>query len=157
MDTSIVVGVIAAASLLVAAAIGAPRIIRDPLSSIAKQVEIYNALPERSAARAALLERIEQQVNRLDNETSARRNPPGIALGVILLVAAGTLTWLVYVAGDWWWVTSPALLLLWMMAVIGMYQGWAKVPRAAGGQSLEYQRRRAERVAAKAGNAPRRP
>ena len=152
MET-IVVGVIAAFALVVGAVIQAPRLIRDPVNSIAKQVEIYNALPDTSPAKAAMLERIEQQVNQLDSESSARRNPSGIVLGLMLLVAAGASTWLVYVAGGWWWLTAPLLLLLWLMGIVGFFQGVEKTPRAANGQALSYQKRQADKAAAKAAAA----
>ena len=149
MNTEVVAGIIAATSLLLAAIIGAPRIIRDPLNPIAKQVEIYNSLPATSSAKAAILERIEQQVNRLDTESSARRNAPGIALGIILLVAGGTTAWLVLIGGGWWWLLSPVSFVLLLMGTVGFFQGAERVPRAANGQSLDYQRRQAEKAAKK--------
>src|SRR6478752_3170550 len=117
--TDIVVGAIAALALIIGAIISAPRLLKDPVSSIAKQAEIYAALPDSSPAKRAILDRIEQQINRLDTESSARRNPYGIFWSSIFVIIAGACTWLVVSAGGWWWLTAPVLAILWLAAGIG--------------------------------------
>lgn len=148
--TDIVVGSIAALALILGAVIGAPRLLKDPVNSIVKQTEIYNALPESSPAKAAILERIEQQVNGLDTEASARRNPYGIFWSVIFIILGAAAGWFVVSTGGWWWIGSPIPFVLLLAGFIALGQSATKVPRAANGQSLEYQRRRVEKAAAKA-------
>lgn len=92
-----------------------------------------------------------EQVDRLDTGNKARRNPSGMALAVLFFVAAAACTWLVWTAGGWWWLTAPVLLFLWLFGIVGLAQSAVVVPRAANGQSLEFQARRAAKAGAKLG------
>ena len=150
MQTELVIGVVAAIAAISAAAIGAPHLRRDMLGELQKLIEIHEALPAHvTEARAAAMRRIEQQISELDDEDVARRNPGGIALGIILAVLAGALTWLVILGEGWWWLASPIPLLLWLMAIISFAQNMVKVPRATNGQSLKYQQKRREKKKAR--------
>ena len=151
MNSEVVVGVIGAGALVLATILGVPRIVKDPLTPIQKQLEIYRALPKDSRAREAILRRIEEQVDNLDSEATARRNPSGIALGVAFILIAGALGWFIWSTGGWWWVLSPVAATAALFGIIGLFQGLEKAPRAANGQTLHYQRRQAEKLAAKAG------
>lgn len=140
MTTELIVGIVAAVALVIAAIIGAPRVIRDPINSLAKQVEIYNALPEGSAAHTKLMRRIEERIDDLDSHEKARRNPMGVALGVSFLIIAAALTWLVWSAGGWWWLSGPLLFILWLMGIVGFAQGIVRAPRTASGSLLKYEK-----------------
>lgn len=153
MSSDVVVGIIGAAALVLATILGVPRIVRDPLTPIQRQLEIYRALPKDSPARESILRRIEEQVESLDSEATARRNPSGIALGVAFILIAVASGWFIWSAGGWWWILSPVAATAALFGVIGLFQGLEKTPRAANGQALHYQRRQAEKLAAKAGRA----
>jgi hypothetical protein len=144
---TIIVGVIAALAVVVGAIISAPRVLRDPLASLEKLVGIYEKLPE-SPVKAQVLQRIEEQVAGLHSETSARRNPGGIMLGIIIFVLAGAVLWPALSYGGWWWLTSPASAFLIICGTVALYQNVPRVPRAANGQTLEYQRKQAEKAEA---------
>ncbi|TFD16603.1 hypothetical protein E3T26_03945 [Cryobacterium sp. TMT1-21] len=115
--------------------------------AIHKLVDIHNALPESSAAKTAILRRIEQQVDQLDTQDTARRNPIGVVLGVLILIVAGAASWLMASTGAWWWLATPGVALLWAAGFIGIGQSLPSVPRAANGQSLDYQSKQADKQA----------
>jgi hypothetical protein len=141
-----VAGVVA----IVAAIIGAPRVLRDPLDSIKKMTEIYNALPEKSSGRPKLLERIEQRINGLDTESTARRNGYGIFWGVFFGAVGFGFLLLILVTGGtaWWWSPLPGISLALGIGIL--VQNAPKVPRAANGQTLKYQAEQAEKAKKKA-------
>jgi hypothetical protein len=88
------------------------------LIAIHKLVDIHNALPESSEAKTAILRRIEQQVDQLDTQDTARRNPIGVALGVLILIVAGAASWLMASTGAWWWLATQGVAILWAPPVI---------------------------------------
>ena len=123
--------------------------LRDPLTSLEKLVGIYGKLPDSSPAKAQVLRRIEEQVTGLHSETAARRNPGGIMLGIIIFVLAAATIYPAVFFGGWWWLTSPVAAFLIICGCIALYQNLPRVPRAANGQTLEYQQKQAEKAAGK--------
>jgi hypothetical protein len=150
VDIDLVVAIIAGVALVIGAAIGAPRVLRDPLNSIVKLVEIWDRLPDSSAAKQQILDRIEQQVSQLDTEDRARRNGPGIALAVVFYVLAFSSGWFIVSAGGLWWIGSAVPLFILICAIILTSQNATKVPRASNGQTLQYQKEQLEKAAIKA-------
>jgi len=150
---------VAGAVVIVAAIMGAPRALRDLLDGIKKVTEIYNALPAISAGRPNLLERIEQRINGLDTESTARRNGYDIfwvfvfaTVGVIFLVLIGATGG---VAWWWWWCPLPVLSLI--VGILILAQNTTKVPRAANGQTLKHQAEQAAKKSAAAGSSSELP
>jgi hypothetical protein len=146
-----IVGVAVAGAVgIVAAIIGAPRALRDPLDGLKKMTEIYNALPANSAGRPTLLERIEQRINGLDTESTARRNGYGIFWGIFFAVVGVGFILLIGATGGtaWWWSPLPGLSLI--VGILILAQNATKVPRAANGQTLKYQAEQAAKQIKKA-------
>ena len=110
--------------------------------------ESYNALPAISAGHPKLLERIEQRINGLDTESTARRNGYGIFWGIFFAaVGAGFLPLIRATGGAaWWWSSLPVLSPI--VGIIMLAQNATKVPRATNGQTLKYQAAQAAKKAA---------
>lgn len=113
--TGLVVGVLGLLGAVAQARRRRPSL-RDEIRS---DLEIYSMLPESSPGRVRLLQSIESHLERLTNyESVKRRDPAGAALGVLLVLAFGWLTWAAWTAGGWWLVlTVPTSLLV----LVGLY------------------------------------
>jgi Flp pilus assembly protein TadB len=150
MNTDLIVGIIAASAVIAGAVITTPRIVRDPLHSIQKQLDVYRLLPDSSPAKQAMLRRVEQQVARLATEDTARRNPGGVVLAFLFWLLAGAAAWFAWGAGVWGWPLWVLAALLLLFGLVGFAQSITKVPRAENGQTIEYQNSRRARIEQKA-------
>ncbi len=137
MSQELIIGVIAAVGVVFAAGISAPRLLRDIRTTIAKDIDIYNSLPEASTAKAALLVRIDTQIGELDSHDKARNQPMGIGLGISFLVIGGTLLWLVILQGGLWWWASPIVLAVLVFGLVGLIISSQKILRDDKGNPIK--------------------
>lgn len=129
MSQQLILALVGAIAIVLAAILGVPRFSRDMRSGIAKDLEIYKALPQTSPVRDGLLEHIEQRVRQLSVNDQAKRSPGQIALGVSILVIAFVMGWFMVVWNGWWWLASPVVLFLLILAGVGIGQGAKKAQR----------------------------
>lgn len=144
MSQELVLGLIGAVAVVLAAILGAPRLGRDARSSIAKDLDIYKALPDSSAVKADFLTHIERRVRQLfanetdaDTDTNAKRSGGQIALGITILVLAIALALLVVIGGSWWWLASPVVIFLLLLGGVGLGLGLKKAPRDEKGNLVK--------------------
>lgn len=137
MNQEVIIGMVAAAGLILAAAIGAPRILRDARWGIQRDLEIWKALPKESAAREDLLKKIDREVKSLDVHDQKRRNPAGVGLSISFLVIGGALLWLVIIQGALWWLASPVALALIIFGLVGFAISVGKTLRDEKGNTIK--------------------
>ncbi|MEC5152460.1 hypothetical protein [Cryobacterium sp. GrIS_2_6] len=137
MSQELIIGVITAVAVVFAAGISTPRLLRDIRTTIAKDIDIYNALPDASTAKAALLARIDVQIGELDTHDKARSQPIGIGLGISFLVIGGALLWLLILQGGLWWWASPIVLTILVFGLAGLIISSQKVLRDEKGNPIK--------------------
>lgn len=141
MSQEILLGLIGGVALVLAAILGAPRIGKDARSTLAKDLEMYNALPESSVVKADFLSHIERRIRQLtsseSNNLNAKRSAGQIALGITILVLAVALGLLVVMNGSWWWLASPVVLFLLLFGGVGLGLGLTKAPRDQKGNLVK--------------------
>lgn len=109
-----------------------------PRENLRHDLEILAKLPRDSEARAKLAGHIEDAVIRsLDVEDDKRRDPTGIALGVIFIVGGSAAAYYGFQTETFWrlalWVLAALLLLL---GIPGFVQDVTKRKRDAAGRPI---------------------
>lgn len=137
MSESLLVGILTALATLMAAALGGPRVFKDARSNVLKDLQIYNALPESSAAREPILGRIEAQLETLEQHGEARRRPTGIVLGIVFLALAAFGGWYIATVGGWWHLGWPLVLFVFILGAVGFVQDVSKHVRDAKGNPIK--------------------
>lgn len=131
-------GILGALALVVVGVIQAPRYFRNERTEILKELEILNALPTDSTSRDTLRKHIDSQIEALGGIGEKRRNPSGILMGAVFLAISAFFTWQLLTADNgWWWVTSPLLLLSWLIGIVGTVQGVQKHHRTPTGGIID--------------------
>ncbi|GAA1208428.1 hypothetical protein GCM10009675_30340 [Prauserella alba] len=99
-------------------------------------VALLNALPDESTARAALLRHVDAEVERTIHDYTRRtRNPAGVALALVFLLAATACGLLALFAGAWW-LWFP-VVFLGPFGVIGLIQDAFRRERDENGSAIE--------------------
>ena len=137
MSQQLIIGIITAIAVVFAAIISAPRLLRDVRSNIAKDLQIYKSLPDKSPAKGALLARIERQIEELDLRDKARRQPVGIGVGISFLVIGGALLWFLFIEGGYWWWGLVVVIPILLFGLIGLIISSRKVPRDDQGVAIK--------------------
>ena len=137
MSQEVVIGIVAAVAAIFAAVISAPRILRDARWGIQRDLEIWKALPEESAARAGLLKKIDREVKALDVHDQKRRHPMGIGLGVSFFIIGAALLWLMISLGGWGWLLSPIVLFCLIFGIGGFAISIRKTIRDEKGNTVK--------------------
>ncbi|WP_132438003.1 MULTISPECIES: hypothetical protein [unclassified Rathayibacter] len=138
MTENILVAIIAAAGVILAGVIQAPRLLRNTRADILRDIEIYNALPDTLTARKVLLERIGKDVTTLATGGEKRRDATSVVLGIVFLGVSWWLTVQLLNAQEWWWwIASPALLLGWSLGAFGFVQGLQRHHRTSTGSVIK--------------------
>lgn len=137
MGQEAIVGIVAASAAVFAAAISAPRILRDVRWSIQRDLEIWKSLPHESASRAGLLRKIDREVKALDVHDQKRRHPMGIGLGVSFFIIGVALLWLTLSWGGWWWLITPVVLFCLIFGVGGFAISVRKTLRDEKGNTVK--------------------
>ncbi|WP_181775320.1 hypothetical protein [Amycolatopsis pittospori] len=102
-------------------------------------VDLVSSLPEDSAARARLLTHIDNTVElMLQGQNELRREPTGITLAIILIVAAGGLIVLAVRSPSSWWLWIPAGFCI-VLGLVGLSQDAVPRKRDVRGRPLKEQ------------------
>jgi hypothetical protein len=137
MSQEVIIGIVAAAGVIFAAVISAPRILRDERWGIQRDLEIWKALPKESAAREDLLKKIDREVKSLDVHDQKRRNPAGVGLGISFFAIGAAVLWLILIQGSWWWFASPIALALLIFGLAGFGISVGKTLRDEKGNTIK--------------------
>jgi hypothetical protein len=129
---TIVVGVLSTAAAL-AGIVRKPRL-RDELKA---DLDLYNALPESSQGREALLSSIERRIQRLvDVDDLARMDPSGLAIGLVMIGGFGWLTYWAADRGGLWLLMAAAAALLGAIGFSGVVTSMRRQLRDEKGNAI---------------------
>jgi hypothetical protein len=102
---------------------------------VKRNLELLALLPDDSSSRSRLLRHIDESVERLiSNDDELRRDPTGIGIAVVFLVAACALVVVAIRSGDWWWWLIVAFLVL--FGIVGLGQDATRRKRDAKGRPI---------------------
>jgi hypothetical protein len=129
--------IIGALALVVAAAFQGPKIWKNRKTDILRDLEIYDSLPDESAAKVKLLAHIDAEVLTLSGNGVKTRNPTSAGLGIAFLIVAVLLAYLVLASEQpWFWLITPIVLFFALFGVFGTFEGLTKKHRDATGKAI---------------------
>ncbi|HWE90153.1 MAG TPA: hypothetical protein VG317_11900 [Pseudonocardiaceae bacterium] len=136
MNWDLISKILLAALPVAAAAVQLIRRKDGRVGQLKTNLELLALLPEDGPARAKLLDHIERSVERLIvEEDELRREPMGIALGIVFLAVAIGLTVFAFRDGGWWW--WPIIIFIAIMGATGLGQDGVRRKRDAKGRPIK--------------------
>jgi hypothetical protein len=137
VNTTLVANLVIAALGVIAAFVQTRRNQDRGRSQVRQDVELFNLLPEKSAARSELLTHIDKQVIRLiKNEEELTRDPTGVLLAFIFLLVASALTVTCFREGGVWWFLIVPASFFGIFGLVGLGQDLPRRRRDPRGRAI---------------------